>query len=49
MAANCNARGIETNVWTVDDPTWMKTLVEQGVTSIITNRPELARTIVFGG
>ena len=48
MAQNCNMRGIETNVWTVDDPSWIKTLVSLGVTSIITNRPDYARTIVFG-
>ena len=49
MAAACNSMGIETNVWTVDDPTWMKKLAELGVTSLITDRPDLARTVVFGG
>ena len=48
MAKSCALRGIETNVWTVHDPSWMKTLVELGVTSLITNRPDYARTIVFG-
>ncbi len=48
MAKNCAARNIETNVWTVDDPTWMKRLIDMGVTSLITNRPDLARTVVFG-
>lgn len=49
MVQNCIARNIETNVWTVDDPSWMRTLTDLGVTSIITNRPDYARTIVFGG
>lgn len=48
MIKNCIARGIETNVWTVDDPSWMRTLADQGATSIITNRPDYARTIIFG-
>lgn len=48
MVQNCAALNLETNVWTVDDPSWMKTLVKLGATSIITNRPDFARSIVFG-
>ena len=48
MAEECNARGIETNIWTVDDSAWMERLAYMGVTSLITDRPDLARTVVFG-
>jgi glycerophosphoryl diester phosphodiesterase len=48
MAAECNKLGIETNVWTVNESAWMERLAKQGVTSLITNKPDLARTVVFG-
>ncbi len=48
MVANCIRRGIELNVWTVDDPEWMRRLSDMGVTSLITNKPDLARTSVMG-
>ncbi|MBQ1892757.1 MAG: glycerophosphodiester phosphodiesterase [Clostridia bacterium] len=48
MAEECNARGIETNIWTVDDSAWMERLANMGVTSLITDKPDLARTVVFG-
>lgn len=47
MAAECIRRGLETNVWTVDDPAWMTRLAKQGVTSVITNKPDLARTVLL--
>ena len=47
MAAECNRRGIETNIWTVDDPAWMTKLAKQGVTSLITDKPDLARTVLL--
>lgn len=46
MAEECNLRGIETNVWTVNESEWMEKLAKLGVTSLITNRPDLARTVV---
>lgn len=48
MAKECNERGIETNIWTVDDSAWMERLANMGVTSLITDKPDLARTVVFG-
>ncbi|MBO4562795.1 MAG: glycerophosphodiester phosphodiesterase [Clostridia bacterium] len=48
MAEECRKLGIETNVWTVDDPEWMERLMKMGVTSLITDKPDLARTVVFG-
>ncbi|MCR5808832.1 MAG: glycerophosphodiester phosphodiesterase [Clostridiales bacterium] len=48
MAAECAKLGLETNVWTVDDPVWMERLAKMGVTSVITNKPGLARTTLFG-
>ncbi len=46
MTAECMKLGIETNVWTVDESVWMERLKKLGVTSIITNKPDLARTII---
>ena len=48
MAAKCRENGVEINVWTVDDPSWIKRLGEMGVTSVITDRPDLARTVLMG-
>ena len=48
MAEECAKRGIETNIWTVDDPAWMEKLAAMGVTSLITDRPDLAKTVVYG-
>lgn len=46
MAKECNERGLETNVWTVDEPMWIENLAKMGVTSIITNKPDLARRVL---
>lgn len=46
MAAECSKLGIETNVWTVNESEWMERLANLGVTSIITNKPDLARTVI---
>lgn len=48
MAAECRRLGIETNVWTVNESEWMERLAKMGVTSIITNKPDLAQTVIFG-
>lgn len=48
MASKCRELGMETNVWTVNESAWMERLVKMGVTSLITNRPDLAKTVVFG-
>lgn len=41
VIANAHARGLELNVWTVDDPERMRTLINAGVDGIITNRPDV--------
>ena len=46
MAAECMKQGVEINVWTVDESAWMEKLVKLGVTGLITDKPDLARTIV---
>lgn len=38
--------GLEVNVWTVDDPDRMRELIAWGVDGIITNVPDVARTVV---
>lgn len=46
MVAECNLMEIATNVWTVDDSAWMERLSGLGVTGIITNKPDLASTVL---
>ena len=48
MAKECKELGLETNVWTVNESAWMERLAKMGVTSLITNKPDLAKTVVFG-
>lgn len=43
---DAHRRGIRVNVWTVDDPDVMTTLVRAGVDALITNVPDLGRAIV---
>lgn len=45
MAEECARLGLETNVWTVDESVWMERLLKLGVTSIITDKPDLAITV----
>lgn len=42
-----NKHGWRVNVWTVDDPTEAKRLVDLGVHGIITNKPKLIREALF--
>jgi glycerophosphoryl diester phosphodiesterase len=46
LVDGCHASGLAVNVWTVDDPERMAELVELGVDGIITNVPDVARSIV---
>ena len=41
-----HAAGLAVNVWTVDDPPRMAELVELGVDGIVTNVPDVARSVV---
>jgi glycerophosphoryl diester phosphodiesterase len=43
-----HARGLEVHVWTINEPTQMKRLLEMGVDGIVTDRCDLARAIVDG-
>jgi glycerophosphoryl diester phosphodiesterase len=38
--------GQEVYVWTVDDPAWMLAMMSRGVDGLITNKPDVARTVV---
>lgn len=42
-------RGVAVNVWTVDDAGAMGRLVTMGVDAIITNVPDIGRSVVSGG
>lgn len=43
---DCHNRGLEVNVWTVNDPEDMKWCIEQGVDYITTNEPELLQSLL---
>jgi glycerophosphoryl diester phosphodiesterase len=38
--------GFQVNVWTVDDPDWMRKLVKLEVEGIITNTPDVLREVI---
>lgn len=46
MVEECTKLGIETNLWTVNESVWMERFKKLGVTSLITDKPDLARTII---
>jgi glycerophosphoryl diester phosphodiesterase len=44
--AFAKGKGLQVNVWTVDDPTEMRRLIALGVDSIITNVPAQMRDVL---
>jgi glycerophosphoryl diester phosphodiesterase len=42
----CHALGMDINVWTVDDPGTVRRLADLGADAVITNRPDVARTVL---
>jgi glycerophosphoryl diester phosphodiesterase len=38
--------GQDVYVWTVNDPAWMLTMMSRGVDGLITDRPQVARSVV---
>lgn len=45
---DAHEHGIEVNTWTVDDPSHIKQLYTLGVDSVITNRPDVAKSVRDG-
>ncbi len=48
FVADCHAHGVMVNVWTCDDPEWMRRLASWGVDGICTNVPDTA-LLTLGG
>lgn len=48
VIARAHELGIRVVVWTVDDPTAMRTLLDAGVDGIITDRPDVLREVLIG-
>lgn len=44
--ADSRARGIDVVYWTINDPAQMRTLIARGARGIVTDRPDLARTLL---
>jgi len=44
---HCRENGVDVNVWTVDNPEDIALMLELGVSSIITNKPDVARSIAL--
>ena len=47
-AEKAQAKGVQVNVWTCDDPERMVELVEWGVDGICTNVPDVALSVIAG-
>jgi glycerophosphoryl diester phosphodiesterase len=45
--AKCHENGVMVNVWTVDDPKIIGYMIQCGVDSIITNKPDVANTLAI--
>jgi glycerophosphoryl diester phosphodiesterase len=46
--ARIHDRGLEVNVWTVDDPAEIRRLADAGADGIVTNRPDAALAVLRG-
>ena len=46
MIRRLHALGVEVHIWTVNDPTRMRQLLELGVDGIVTDRADLAIRVV---
>jgi glycerophosphoryl diester phosphodiesterase len=46
MVRWCHARGLQVNVWTVDQPDEMKRLIAADVDAIITNKPDVLKDVL---
>ena len=42
----CKKNGLKLHVWTVNDETYMESCAKMGVEAVITNYPDLARTVI---
>ena len=49
LVARAHAAGLEVNTWTVDDADRIRALGAMGVDAVITNRPDVARSVLSGG
>lgn len=46
--SDCHDAGVDVNVWTCDDPQWMRRLADWGVDGICTNIPDVAIGVMRG-
>lgn len=46
MVDRCHRRGLQVHVWTIDDPAEMARLLDLGVDGIMTDRPEVLRSVL---